>query len=164
MHKSTLRIAAISLICLVPSSADAVYSERVCQELAQKYEQIERGASTVEVNSTLFTAADKGCVDLVKLLLEEGASLEARDRLGAKPLARAAASGRAEIVTVFLDHGAPIDARDLDGSTALYKAAEAGRLAIVRLLVERGASVDLPGRTGVTPLSAAAYMGSAPIV
>ena len=85
------------------------------------------GASTVEVNSMLFSAADKGCIDLVKLLLSEGASLEARDRLGARPLARAASAGEIEIVRLFLDKAAPIDARDLDGSSALFKAAEAGR-------------------------------------
>ena len=97
-------------------------------------------------------------------MLEAGASLEARDRFGAKPLSHAAAAGQIEIVALFLDHGAPIDARDLDGSTALFKAAETGRLTIVKLLVEHGADVDLPGRSGVTPLSAAAFMGSAPIV
>jgi uncharacterized protein len=164
MFESPLRIAAISFLCLLPVPAHAVFSIKVCRNLEQSYEQIERGASSIEVNATLFSAADKGCVDLAKLLLQRGASLEARDRFGAKPLARAAAAGHAEMVKLFLDSGAPVDARDLDGSTALYKAAESGRLPIIRILVERGAGVNLPGRSGITPLSAAAYMGSAPIV
>ena len=132
--------------------------------MEQRYEQIQRGASTVEINAMLFSAADKGCLDLAKLLLSEGASLEARDRLGAKPLARAASPARSRSLRCFSSSGAPIDARDLDGSTALFKAAEAGRLPMVELLVEHGADIDMPGRNGITPLSAAAYMGSAPIV
>ena len=46
---------------------------------------------SIEVNATLFSAADKGCADLAKRLLDAGASLEARDRLGSTPLGRAAA-------------------------------------------------------------------------
>ena len=167
MSKSPLRVAA-ALAALLPSLASfpaaTLANVKVCRSLDQRYEQIERGASSIEINAMLFSAADKGCLDLAKLLISAGASLEARDRLGAKPLARAAAAGQAELVTLFLDRGAPIDAQNLDGSTALYQAAEAGRLPIVRQLVEHGADVKLPGRNGITPLSAAAYMGSAPIV
>ena len=167
MPKPSFRVAATlatTLCCLASFPADSFANVKVCRSMEQRYEQIERGASTVEVNSMLFSAADKGCIDLVKLLLSQGASLEARDRLGARPLARAASAGEIEIVTLFLDKGAPIDARDLDGSSALFKAAEAGRLPMVRLLMERGADINLPGRNGISPLSAAAYMGSAPIV
>jgi uncharacterized protein len=167
MPTTPLRCAvalAVTLPCLALFPAGTLANVKVCRSLEQHYEQIERGASTIEVNAMLFSAADKGCLDLAKLLLSKGASVEARDRLGAKPLARAAAGGQAEIVTLFLEGGAPIDARDLDGSTALYKAAETGRLPIVRLLIEHGADVNLPGRNGITSLSAAAYMGSAPIV
>jgi ankyrin repeat protein len=168
MSKSSLRVSLIftaAFCCLVASAPGAHANIKICQGIEQSYEQIARGASTVEINDLLFKATDKGCQDLARrLLLEAGASLEARDRLGAKPLSHAAAAGQIELAVLFLDHGAPIDARNLDGSTALFKAAETGRLDIVKLLVERGASVDLPGRSGVTPLSAAAFMGSAPIV
>ena len=167
MIKSLLRVAA-ALAALLPLLASfpaaTLANVKVCRSLDQRYEQIERGASSIEINAMLFSAADKGCLDLAKLLIGAGASLEARDRLGTKPLARAAAAGQAELVTLFLERGAPIDAQNLDGSTALYQAAEAGRLPIVRQLVEHGANVKLPGRNGITPLSAAAYMGSAPIV
>ena len=121
--------ASAALCCALSFSSGARANAKVCRGIEQRYEQIERGASSIEINAMLFSAADKGCLDLAKLLLSAGASLEARDRLGAKPLARAAAAGQVEIVTLFLEQGAPIDARDLDGSTALYKAAETGRLA-----------------------------------
>ena len=52
-------------------------------------------------------------------LLDAGASLEARDRLGAMPLAHAARAGHVALVELFLANGAPIDARNLAGATAL---------------------------------------------
>jgi ankyrin repeat protein len=167
MPKPSFRVAATlvaTISCLASFPVATLANVKVCRSMEQRYEQIERGASTIEVNATLFSAADKGCLDLAKLLLSKGASVEARDRLGAKPLARAASGGEIEIVALLLDKGAPIDARDLDGSTALFKAAETGRLPMVRFLMERGADINLPGRNGITPLSAAAYMGSVPIV
>src|SRR6185437_291026 len=167
MSQLTFRVAATlatTISCLALFPAGAFANAKVCRSQEQRYEQIERQPSSIEMNAALFSASDKGCLDLVKRLIEAGASVEARDRLGAKPLARAAAAGEPEIVALLLDHGAPIDAQSLDGSTALTQAAEAGRLPVVRLLVERGAQVNLPGRTGITALSAAAYMGSLPIV
>ena len=139
MSKSLVRLAApvaATLAGLASFPVDALANAKVCRSWEQRYEQIQRGPSTIEINAMLFTAADKGCFDLAKLLLSDGASLDARDRLGARPLARAAVAGEAELVTLFLERGAPIDARDLDGSTALFKAAEAGRLPMVKLLAE----------------------------
>jgi ankyrin repeat protein len=139
-------------------------NQKICQLQEQHYEQIKRSASTIEVNDALFSAAKKGCVALARQLLDDGASLKARDRLGLSPLGRAAQAGEDEIVALFIDRGAPINARSLDGSTALYEAAETGRLPTVQLLIERGADISLPGRSGITPLAAGAYMGSLPIV
>jgi uncharacterized protein len=167
MCTSPLRLAVVliaTFAVFASLATDAHANAKVCRNQEQRYEQIERQATSIEINAALFSAADKGCLDLAKRLLEAGASVEARDRLGARPLAGAAAAGQPELVTLFLERGAPIDAQNLDGSTALYQAAENGRLPIVRLLIERGANVSLPGRNGITPLSAGAYMGSVPIV
>ena len=166
MSGCRVRFAAIAAAGLgVVSFAPGAHANiKICQGIEQSYEQIERGASTVEINELLFTAADKGCQDLAKRLLEAGASLEARDRFGAKPLARAAASGQIELVALFLDQGAPIDARDLDGSTALFKAAESGRLrdraAAGGARRERQFARPQRGRAAF----GGAFMGSAPIV
>ena len=71
---------------------------RLCQGQEQAYEQVKPTATTLEVNAALFSAADKGCTELARRLLKDGASLQARDRLGATPLSRAAKAGEAEIV------------------------------------------------------------------
>ena len=98
----------------------------------------------MQTNSALFAAADNGCVPLARRLLDAGASLAARDRLGAMALARAARAGQRRLVELFLAQGAAIDARNLAGATALYAAAENERQATVAVLLESGADPNLP--------------------
>src|SRR4026207_131746 len=99
MRSSTHRLAgslsAIFVLLAFPVT-DARTNAKACRNQEQRYEQIERQASSVEINLALFSAADKGCLDLAKRLLEEGASVEARDRLRALPPARAAGARRAQ--------------------------------------------------------------------
>ncbi len=151
-------------VCILFHTDTAFAISRACQEQAQRYEQIKSAAGTAEINAALFFAAGKGCEVLAAHLLDEGASLEARDRLGARPLSRAAQAGDADIVALFLARGAPVDALNLEGSSALFIATEGERLAVVRLLAEHGANTNQPGRNGITPLTAAAYTGNFEIV
>jgi ankyrin repeat protein len=154
--------AAIAGLTAV-SVADAADSER-CRELGRKYEISKAQISAIEVSLTLFSSADGNCVNLATQLLDQGASVDARDRIGARPLSHAARSGHLEMVDLLLARGAPIDARDLNGATALYSAAERGHNSVVQRLIERGADVKLTGQSGVSPIAAAAYAGRDSIV
>jgi len=135
-----------------------------CRDLNRRYETSKSQLTAMEVSLTLFAAADRNCVDLGTQLLDHGASVDARDRMGARPLSHAARTGHVEIVDLLLQRGAPINARDLAGSTALYAAAERGQAAVVQRLIDRGADADLKGRSGVSPVAAAAFAGRASIV
>jgi ankyrin repeat protein len=135
-----------------------------CRDLIRRYETSKAQLSAIEVSLTLFAAADRNCVDLATALLDQGASVDARDRLGARPLSHAARSGHLEMIDLLLKRGAPINARNLEGSTALYVAAERGQAAVVQRLIDKGADVDLKGRSGISPLAAAAFAGRASIV
>lgn len=135
-----------------------------CRDLARHYDAGKSEMTAIEISSTLFSAADRNCVDLATTLLDQGASVDARDRLGARPLARAARSGHLEMVDLLLQRGAPIDARDLAGATALYVAAERGQTAVVQRLIDKGADASLTGRTGTSPLTAAAFAGRNQVV
>jgi ankyrin repeat protein len=135
-----------------------------CLELGRRFEIAKPQITATEVSLTLFSAVDADCIALVTELLDYGASVDARDRLGAKPLSHAARSGHLEMVDLLLARGAPIDARNLAGATALYFAAEAGHPSIAQRLIERGADVKLTGRGGISPVAAAAYAGSDEIV
>jgi len=145
------------------SVAHAADSER-CRELNRKYEISKAQITAIEVSLTLFSSADGNCVNLATQLLDQGASVDARDRIGARPLSHAARSGHLEMLDLLLKRGAPINARDLNGATALYYAAERGHGPVVQRLIERGADVKLTGKSGVSPIAAAAYAGRDSIV
>jgi ankyrin repeat protein len=146
------------------ATTGAVANARVCQEQEQRYEQIKSGAGPVEINAALSAAADKGCLNLARHLLDDGASLSSRDRLGSMPLAHAAKASNTDILELFLARGAAVNARDLDGSTALYVASEQDRQTAAEALVAHGADVNFPGRSGLTPVEAAAYVGNEALV
>jgi uncharacterized protein len=145
------------------SAACAADSER-CQALSRRYEEAKSQITAIEVSLTLFAAVDANCIDLATKLLDQGASVDARDRLGARPLSHAARSGHLQMVDLLLARGAPIDARNLAGATALYFAAEGSHISIAQRLMERDADVKLTGRSGISPIAAAAYAGNDVIV
>ena len=138
-NRNRLRLRPLSVALLlagfVPVSPAFATDPSPCQDLAIKLDQIKPQITSVETNQALFASAANGCNELARRLLAYGASLEARDRLGAMPLAHAARAGSTALVDLFLQHGAPIDARNLAGSTALYVAAENGRSDAVDLLL-----------------------------
>src|SRR5215470_7932769 len=156
----TVAVLAGLASALPARAADAA----ICRELERRHELAKADIGSVQLNSLLFAAAEKGCAPLARVLLVAGASPDARDRLGNRPLALAARSGQLELVDLLLEQGAPIEARNLAGSSALYLAAENDRLPVVRRLLVRGADANLAGRTGVTPLAAAAFKGNERVV
>jgi ankyrin repeat protein len=132
--------------------------------LARRFQSAKPQISATEVSLALFSAADGNCVAFATELLEFGASVDARDRFGARPLSHAARFGHLEMVDLLLAKGAPIDARNLAGATALYFAAEGGHVSVAQRLIDRGADVKLTGRSGISPIAAATYAGSDAIV
>ena len=86
--------------CLNGAPARAV-DAGICRDVERRYTLIRSEITSVQLNATLFQAADKGCEPLVRTLLAAGASLEARDRLGAMPLAYAARSGHLALIDFF---------------------------------------------------------------
>jgi ankyrin repeat protein len=153
---------AVAILSAAPT-AHAAESQR-CEELARRFETAKPQITAMEVSLTLFAAVDRDCITLATELLDAGASLDARDRIGARPLSHAARFGHLDMVDLLLARGAPIDARNLAGATALHFAAEGGHAAVAQRLIERGADVHLAGRSGISPLGAAAYAGSDAIV
>jgi uncharacterized protein len=156
------KVACMVLLALcVSAKAHAASS---CQDIQTNYDLVKADAVSVQTNSALFAAADNGCEDLARKLIATGASVLARDRRGAMPLAHAARAGEVDLVSLFLAEGAPINARDLDGGTALFAAAEHEKSSTVATLLAKGADPNLSGRSDLTPLIAAAFTGDDQIV
>jgi uncharacterized protein len=87
----------------------------------------------------LKIAAELGHLEIVKLLLDRGADLEATDDLEQRPLMSAARYGRIEVVAHLLDRGAEINAVDWSDQSALSRAAEHDHDELYTLLRSRGA-------------------------
>jgi uncharacterized protein len=160
VYRQLIFVGSMLLVALGAAPTARAEESGPCLGIRQRYETIKPQISAIEVSLTLFSAVDGGCTELVAELLDHGASVDARDRFGARPLSHAARSGHLPMVDLLLARGAPIDARNLAGATALYMAVEANRTPVAERLIERGADVNLPGRSNITPVSAAAFKGN----
>jgi ankyrin repeat protein len=98
------------------------------------------GFNAKEVNmgpSPLRVAAMKGHLDIVKLLLEGGAIVDACGQTGRTALHWAALKGHRDIVKLLLDYGADSCVHDELGRTALEWALIRGREEVTNLLQEK---------------------------
>ncbi|RYP70200.1 hypothetical protein DL771_005587 [Monosporascus sp. 5C6A] len=113
----------------------------------------------------LSWAAEKGHKEIVQLLLDKGAEIDAKDSNSRTPLSWAAEKGHKEIVQLLLDKGAEIDSKDkIYSQTPLSWAARNRHKEIVQLLLDRGAEIDSKDNNSRTPLSWAAGNGHKEIV
>jgi ankyrin repeat protein len=105
--------------------------------------------------SELCVAARYGFEDVVRILYEHGADLDACDGKGVTALHAAAAAGKLDMILYLLDNGAHIDIKDQAGSTPLlYAVRESNRLA-VEVLFRQGADINLQDDNGNTALDVA---------
>ncbi|CAB3249987.1 unnamed protein product [Arctia plantaginis] len=85
----------------------------------------------------LHYAARKGYTDICKLLLQNGAQIDAQTKSGqASPLHKAAVAGKIETIQFLIQSGAQINKQDADGQTILHKAAINKHLDLFNYLLE----------------------------
>ncbi len=90
---------------------------------------------------------------MVEYLLEEGASVNAKDSSGATALHEAVRYGQIEIVNILLDNGADVNARDSLGKTPLLIITpEEHQFDIYEVLLSSGADVNATDSFGDTAL------------
>ena len=112
--------------------------------------------SPAAMENALFTAAATGNLVQARMLLKQGAKVDARDQHGDTPLHWAAGHGYPEMVKLLISKGADVNARDRHGQTPLFGADNA---AVARLLIAHGALVNTRDVIGQTPLDRAAWAG-----
>ena len=112
----------------------------------------------------LHLAALFGIKDIVIMLLENQANIEAKDGRGQTPLHRASEHGHIEVVKLLLERGADPAVADSTGWTPLYEASESGHIEVVKLLLERGPDPAVADSEGRTPLHRASEDGHEEVV
>jgi uncharacterized protein len=136
---------------------------------------VDNGAGAEAINDGFVTAAESGHANVMRALLDKGASLK---DVGSRALLSAAGStvggvveqDQSEIVTLLLRLGVDVNAKDKDGWTALLLASDKNRPSLVQTLLDGGADVDAkcdcPGylHGGFTALMIASRGGRTDIV
>jgi ankyrin repeat protein len=117
---------------------------------------------TVGGNRTaLHWAVKEGKKNLIPILLDAKANLEARDRVGKTPLTFAAEGRDLELVKMLVERGADVNTRDTIQGSPLLWASGLGTPEIVKFLIEKKAEVNVVDVNGLTPLLWASGIGSA---
>ena len=121
--------------------------------------------SKVDGRTALHFAAQKGYVEIVRLLLEAGANADVADLFMKTSLHVAAERGHVEIVELLLQAGADQDIANSSGkTTSLHWAAKKGHVEVVRLLLKAGANMDSVDLFSRTALHWAAEKGHVDVV
>jgi len=108
----------------------------------------------------LHLAAGQGHLKIMRMLMDKGASVYARDGMGNTALHEAAVHGATEAAALLLQHGAEIDATQNEGYTPLFWAILSGEMKAVRLLATKGANINIVTDDGLTPLAFAESLGN----
>ena len=128
---------------------------------------LDRGAN-IEVKSpfhhqgALHLISKDDLVEIMKFLLDHGASVDIEDREKNTPLVLAVKRGQCELIKTLLDHGANIERSGHLGFTPLITAVLSLKYSVVNLLLDRGANIDTIGEVEdlTSALHICAYCGA----
>ena len=142
-------------------------------------------------SSPLLFAAQKGKIEIVKILLTAGANINFKNNyeldathfaskeghyeivkllikfgisLNPKQIHYASAEDQIEIIELLLDHGADINSKTQNDHNCLHYAVYNNRYAAAKFLISRGADINAKGKSKQTPLHYAASRGQIEIV
>ena len=133
----------------------------------QIWEASKPKASGVSGHTPLADAAVGGHAEVLRLLLDRGADVNARDGEDYTAAGFAVAAGRRVAMELLIARGAGLEAKTRDGLTPLMLAALDGRLGIVRTLLDAGADPNAESRAlmfTLTPLSLAVQDGHREVI
>ena len=115
--------------------------------------------------TALIAAAESGHLVVVRLLLEHGAGVNARNNRYDSALRLASDGGHTDVVRLLLHRGADVNASTGRGTNPLISAAINGNVEIARLLISHEAQMNPAlGTGGETPLHLAATFGYVELV
>ena len=118
-------------------------------------------------NSTAKNELHKAIEDLevVKLFIQLGANVNAKNRYDSTPLQLAAKNGNIDVAKCLIEHGAKLDMKNkIYGRAPIHYAVIYGKIEVAKCLIEHGAKVDMKNEDGEAPLHLAIENGDIEVV
>ncbi|XP_070540511.1 fibronectin type 3 and ankyrin repeat domains protein 1-like [Ptychodera flava] len=149
-----------------PLTGEQLHRAFAYQEDTYKVQQIlESGEVPVDVPdkyglSPLMSAAQKGYINIVDVLIQHRADVNFQNDSGKNALMLACFAGQLEVVKTLRAEGATWEVCDKGGSTPMHWAVDSGNTRLLRWIIEDGCPVDIRDRnSGWTPLMRACTLG-----
>ncbi|XP_029007354.1 ankyrin repeat and SOCS box protein 14-like isoform X2 [Betta splendens] len=149
----------------IPLHEAAAQSNQTILELTHKAsgpDSVEH--RTLQGQTPLFLAAERGLIENVSFLLRHGAQTDSQDHDQDSPLLVAIRSDHIDLVKLLLLRGSSVNQEGCYGRRPLHEASRSGRAALATLLLDAGARVDPRSHYGLTPLALAAQAGHLEVV
>jgi hypothetical protein len=131
---------------------------------------LEKDPDSRKKDYALISAAGMGAPEIVRILLQGGASPNARDRWCDTALILAASypdgilesldttsENYIQVISALISFGADLEAKDQEGNTAFLKAVDFGHVEIAQMLINAGADIYVRNNKGETALMIATY-------
>ena len=112
----------------------------------------------------LYIAAQRGNLQLCKMLIDLGADLNQPNKYGHSPLHRAACNGHLNVCKLLVSKGCIIDSRTNWGFTPLDRAIQKNQPAVAQYLISQGASLYAKDNFGNMPFHRVAKHGRSDLI
>jgi hypothetical protein len=109
-------------------------------------------------------ASMNGHYDVVNMLLNCGAAIDAKNETSNTALHLAAQNGHEQVAHLLINHGAAVDAKDEHSVTPLHMAVRNGHKEVTYLLLNHGAEVEATDENSNTALHMAVLQGNKELV
>ena len=138
----------------------------IIEILLNDFEETERATASFgeNIRIALIWASKNGLIDVLRLLIENGANVNVSDNYEYSPLIWASIKGHTEIARLLIENGANFYFVDRFECIPLILASKKGHAEIVSLLIEKGANVNVFDKDKCTPLNYASENGHTEIV
>lgn len=104
-------------------------------------------------------SSSSGYTEVVRILLENGANIEAKTSMSRTPLHIACMRGNMPIVEILVENNANINTTDNDFNTPLHYVCEHGFIDILKFLLDHSPEVSIKNHAGLTCIDVANNVG-----
>ena len=134
-----------------------------CSKKESAIESLKSRNITISAEN-LGVFASQGDLATVKLLVDAGVDVNAKNSRGGNALTDASWSGKQEVASYLLDSKADLASASVGQPSPLSAAVNQKQEATALMLLERGANPNTVDPAGSTPLIEASWQGSLPLV